>query len=187
MPLIIAFHGKPGSGKDAAADHIIDSYGVEWVQKKMFSQPLDMVVRRVNVLIEEPRRDTKRILTRGRCVTAPEFESILKEGLGDEVFVNAVESEAKRSKKPILVFTDLTSQLEADFVHANGGVVVHIVRPGHDTTVNQSDQILNVESIDFQIRNDSDLPTFLSCVDNKLSCMIEKELAVSWKTTNCPV
>ena len=189
-PMIIAFHGKAGSGKDTAAQYIISRFGEDLVRQFAFADPLKRVVMRTHGLSEKEVYDPvlKEIMTKGTPVTPRHLlqsvGTIMREEIGPNVFVDAVSTKIASTKKPIVVVSDLRYPNEAEFVRGQGGLVVHLNRPDHSGTTltsHSSEQPLPAELVDLFIENDKDLATFFDRLETALSKSIENKLAVTWK------
>lgn len=72
--------------------------------------------------------------------------------------------------KPILVIESIESQLEADYIHGMGGVIVHVFRPSQLGHVPLDKGIYTV---DYTIKNDMDKDTFLNRIHDNLSSRMD--------------
>lgn len=167
-PLLIAFHGWPGAGKDCAANYLTET-GL-W-SKVSFAAPLKrMLSVGLNIPmedIENPKIKNEPNYKFGRSIRymaqtiGTEWARNL---ISDSIWVDlAVESiEHAWSHGLNVVNTDLRFENEAIRIRELGGIVVHIIRDNNEHAAKQNETgaqnhasniVLNENYIDFTIYN----------------------------------
>jgi len=155
-----AFSGKAGSGKDTAADIMIEKLGIK-AKRTSFAKPLyeAMYAAQDSLGIERHKdREFLRFLA----------DNIRKNR--DDFFVRKLEGEIKKEKgEDSVIITDLRFPIEAEFLRRSGFVLVRIERIERkvDGDCHDSETALDNFDFDYYIFNDGTKEDF----ENSLSLL----------------
>ncbi len=98
---------------------------------------------------------------------------------GDDVFVVPVAKLFKESTSDLFIATDVRFEVEADWVRANGGHIIHVVRDTGFSSTAKSEQGVKVMRDDHVIINESSLQFLEYCVLGIYHAICEKGLTNS--------
>ncbi len=179
--LLIGIAGRARSGKDTAAQHLVNHHGF---QSYAFADPLrDGLMHILNLspcdfegdqkeqplpwLGRSPRELMQSLGTEwGRNAVHPELWLLLAEQNLD--LLTRTHDTAQG-----IVVSDIRFENEADFIRKRGGLVVHISR-GNAPLVNShvSEAGVQLHDLDVQIFNDDTVEEFLTDIDNLVSAFL---------------
>jgi len=177
--LLVAFHGLPGSGKDTAANRLIEAGG--W-SKVSFAAP---VKRGLSAMLNIPMEDIENPILKnqadykfGRSIRymlqalGTEWgRELIADDLWIQIAKESIDHQFKQGMN--VVNTDLRFDNECVAMKAMGGYVVHIIRPRNvngDISLktglheHASNAAIPDEFIDYTIRNDGSLEEFQTVV-----------------------
>jgi hypothetical protein len=168
---LIGFTAAARSGKDSAANYLIDEHNFTRVA---FADPIRQILHALNPIVvcfglcdEAMKRVQDVVSCHGwdeAKVLYPEIRYLLqrlgteagRNILGPNVWVDLAMSQAKKYER--VVITDCRFPNECQAIHDHGGTVIRITRPGvGPVNSHVSDQPLPDELIDFTIVNDGTL------------------------------
>ena len=174
-PLLIAFHGLPGTGKDTAANRLIEASG--W-SKVSFAAPLK---RGLSEMLGIPMEDIENPIIKNE----PNYKfgksirymlQLLgtewgRDMIDDSIWLTlAKESIERQFQRGInVVNTDLRFSNEAKMIKDMGGYIIHIIRNQNangemsmktGAQAHASDAGIPIELIDYTIYNDHSIQMF---------------------------
>jgi len=176
-PILIAFHGLPGSGKDTAANSLIEH--ADWV-KVSFAAPLKRgLVAMLGIPIEdienhkiknEPNYMFGKSIRYMAQTIGTEWGRNL---IADDIWVQLAENSIRHSWRhgSNVANTDLRFENEAIRIKELGGYIVHIIRDANEHSERQnetgavnhtSNVTLPAKYIDYTIHNNGSLEMFYS-------------------------
>jgi hypothetical protein len=146
---IIGFSGLPRSGKDTAAECLQKEF---LFSRIAFADPMK---DGLSAMFRIPRwwfddRDKKASLVPGMRITVRELmrhfgTDVMQGAFGHRVWVDVAYrrlqeiTSAPGPLAPGVVFSDVRFEHEASMVRNHGGVIVHLIRPGCERSVHESD------------------------------------------------
>lgn len=179
---MIGFLGRKRSGKDTAADYIVNKYEYS---KKSFGGPLKKGIQEWFQFTDEqlttelkdqidpnwgisPRKAFQII---GTDVVRKLFPSLLLPDIGDKFWVKTFNIWYNKNYDQHLgkvVLSDVRFQNEVDFIKKNGGIVIKLTRPCLNNKDNHTSESLIdlITNYDEEIVNDSNLQDFYDQIDS---------------------
>lgn len=176
--MLIGITGCKGSGKDTAASFLVNEYGYTKIGfadklKEAVANLFDITVAEVeywkltgnmDVKIERPgygelsiphiRLSWREFLQRFGTEMG---RNTFGEGFWIERWWDQVDSLAEKDQFDIVI-PDVRFKNEADAIHSSGdGVIIEIVRPGHEPDGHESESPLPESMIDARVINDGDI------------------------------
>lgn len=162
---LIALTGLPRSGKDTFAAHMCTQYGYT---KRAFATPLKkaaaiLLNREVWEMEGENGFDREAVLPEWGFTTRRFLQWFGTEGVRNfkyDFWIHRMKLELGDLKKVII--TDCRFPNEVEFVHAMGGKVIQIVRPGTVASEHASDTEM---PWDIRLQNNGTLEQFIDAID----------------------
>lgn len=172
MPKIIALTGKPGSGKDTLADHLVKHHGF---RKLSFAEPVYRGVEAMNpwiVEMEMPLLDVLNNLRIDYGLSPSEAWRRAKDNIpecrrwlqvygteggrdihGEDCWINVLLGRIREGASPVVI-SDLRFPNEAEALRNQGAHLYRIHRPGHNV-VNEhaSERYYEAIAVDYVINN----------------------------------
>jgi len=171
MTFILGLNGDAGSGKDTAAEYLVEWYGFKRIgfadAVKDIALAIDPIICKIEFdpfylhlssLVQGIGWDhAKRSMPEVRRLLQNIGTEAGRQVLGENVWVDIVKRKIDESNCPAIVITDLRFPNEASFVADQGGIVVRIERPENPHAIaktHASEQF--VPDADFIITNEND-------------------------------
>lgn len=183
--MLIGVSGKKHVGKDTVAGFFRQVASPLVTQEAAFADPLKLVGSNISG-IPLPwfyDQDLKELI-HPCCGKSPrmvmeEANSVFKQCWGEGVFVVPVAKLYKESTADLFIATDVRFEVEADWVRANGGHIIHVVRDTGFSSSAKSEQGVQVLTNDHVIINGSTLQFLEDCVRGIYRSICEKGLTNS--------
>lgn len=168
---IVGFTGKAGSGKDTAADFLVEHFGFV---KMSFAGPLKRGISEMFGIPMETMQDPLlKEMEDPVWGHSPRYlmqwlgTDVLRKHISDDFFIVSMGRAIKYSGHKKIVISDVRFDGEAQFIRKMGGAVYKISRPNFDSHISaenrnhSSEQGISARLVDREILNDSTLSSFL--------------------------
>lgn len=179
FPTLVGLHGAAGAGKATVAAHLCD---VHDFRSYALADPIRQLLRQLDPLLSAT--ESLRPLVdnhgwagaQGHRIHGPEVNRLvnaLRTDVGTDVFtpdvwLRRIEAAATADADLLgpapVVITDITSQLEAQWVLEHGGVMWQVERPGHTRTWQLPDRFVSAV-----IKNDATVLALTRRVDRAMA------------------
>lgn len=94
------------------------------------------------------------------------LSDVIKEKYGMDFFLRPVQEKWAQSKETGLIVSDVRYEYEAQWIRDEGGVILHISRPGAESSDHSSEQGIEFKQSDYAIGNHGDLEDLKQNVSN---------------------
>lgn len=148
---IIGIAGQAESGKTTSANYLLAKLGYPWTTDA-FADPIKRMLEQIGVdCSDEMKNVTHPILGK----TPRELMQSLGTGWGrDMVGIDTwVKLLAERNPKGCLIISDVRMENEADFIRANGGIIIHLKGKGGINSDHSSEHPILIQASDSMIQN----------------------------------
>ena len=167
MKNLIAFVGYPRSGKDAAADYLVEHHGYTRIA---FGDAVKSLLMTIDPVYGNDLEDLERCKADGRLETREKLQN-LGEVLRDfdpDFWVKTARNNMKKLPEDAkVVITDIRYQNEFHMVKDMGGEVIGIKRPGRgpiNDHVSEKNTTTLLDHADRSVTNDSTIPSMVECI-----------------------
>jgi hypothetical protein len=177
MPLLIGLTGKALAGKDTVGDLLVTHYGF---LKMALANPLKKAAAiafgesRAVFLTQEGKAETSPCWGLTRRVILQRFGEALRQEFGDDFWVRRwfLDYRPIHTTNHVVV-TDVRKDVEANAIRSNGGVIIHIDRPGAglwgEEARHTSEQGITSRDTDLYIHNSGTLQHLHKCVTSLMA------------------
>lgn len=177
--MLIGLVGKKGSGKDTAADFLVNKYQFE---KKAFADPLKLVVQHLFLLEKDDLHDpVKKEKVDSRWGLSPRQmmqmvgTDMVRTSLGEDFWLKHMGFSFASSSSRHLVVSDVRFENEAQWVRHNLGVLIRIhskeITPPLDTHVSENEmEQIEVDLVLYNNKSEGK-ETFYNQIDNLLQIL----------------
>lgn len=171
--MLIGITGRKQAGKDSFAARLVKAHGFTRVA---FADPMREFALALDPLVDSHYRLSEIVYSLGWDVakeSIPEVRRTLQRlgteagriVLGDRVWVDAAMAKIDAADGPVVV-TDVRFPNEADAIIAAGGILVRVVRPGHETAdVHASETSMDGYPVHVEVTNDGSLEQLWAAAD----------------------
>lgn len=178
--MLIGLTGKAGAGKDTVADYLVE----RGFAKVSFADPIKQMLC---ALMDVGKHQWEDRLWKERPVFMGHSPRYLAQTLGTEwgrklvhnkIWIKLALEEADRYNKAII--TDVRFDNEAQAIRDHGGVVIQVLRPGHEATehtAHSSESGVDPDLIGRTIMNDRRLKDLALEIHRVMDSLGERELA----------
>lgn len=171
--MLIGITGRKQAGKDSFAARLVEAHGFNWVA---FADPIREFALALDPLVDGHYRLSEIVRSLGWDVakeSIPEVRRTLQRlgteagraVLGDRVWIDATLGKIDAIDGPVVV-TDVRFPNEAEAITSAGGILVRVVRPGHETTdAHPSETAMDGYPVHVQVVNDGSLEQLWAAAD----------------------
>lgn len=171
--MLIGTTGKKQAGKDSFAARLVEAHGFTRVA---FADPMREFALALDPLVDGHYRLSEIVRSLGWDVakeSIPEVRRTLqrlgteagRNVLGDRVWIDAALGKIDAVDGPVVV-TDVRFPNEAEAITSAGGILVRVVRPGHETTdAHPSETAMDGHPVHVQVVNDGSLEQLWAAAD----------------------